>query len=116
MKHPFDLDPADLEVMDLDFEEQLIDDKATQIEGGLIATTLAVGEEGGLTTMAVGEEGGGGIVCISAPCPGSEGGESPPKPIPIDPPLTTLSLNEEGGGPYTKAIAGCEAGGGPIYW
>ena len=117
MKHPFDLDPADLEVMDLDFEEQLIDEKAAQIEGGLIATTLALGEEGGdiLTTLAIGEE-GGDIECISAPCPGSEGGESPPKPIPIDPPVTTLSLNEGGGGPYTKAIAGCEAGGGPIYW
>jgi hypothetical protein len=103
MNHPFDLDAADLEAMDLDFEEQLTDEQAAQIGGGLKATTLALGEEGG------------GIVCISAPCPGSEGGGGfPPGPIPIDPPMTTLALGEEGGGPYTKAWFEC--GGGPIYW
>ncbi|HAX74425.1 MAG TPA: hypothetical protein DCY88_00955 [Cyanobacteria bacterium UBA11372] len=105
MRHPFDLDPADLEAMDLNFEEQLTNEEAAQIGGGLMATTAAVGEEGG------------GIVCISAPCPGSEGGGNPwpPKPIPIDPPpLTTRIQSEEGGGPYTKAW--CEMGGGPIYW
>jgi hypothetical protein len=103
MNHPFDLNPAELEAMDLDFEEQLTDDEAARVGGGLMATTLAVGEEGGE------------IVCISAPCPGSEGGEGyPPKPIPIDPPMTTMALGEEGGGPYTKAWFEC--GGGPIYY
>ncbi|WP_293336472.1 hypothetical protein [Microcoleus sp. CAWBG58] len=101
MNHPFDLDAADLEAMDLDFEEQLTDEEAAQVGGGLKVTTLALGEEGG------------GIVCISAPCPGSEGGESP-RPIPIDPPMTTLALGEESGGPYTKAWFEC--GGRPIYW
>lgn len=101
MNHPFDLDAADLEAMDLDFEEQLTDEQAAQVGGGLKVTTLALGEEGG------------GIVCISAPCPGSEGGESP-HPIPTEPPMTTLALGEEGGGPYTKAWFEC--GGGPIYW
>jgi hypothetical protein len=103
MNHPFDLNPAELEAMDLDFEEQLTDDEAARVGGGLMATTLAVGEEGG------------GIVCISAPCPGSEGGGGyPPKPIPTEPPMTTLALGEEGGGPYTKAWFEC--GGGPIYY
>ncbi|MEG4317475.1 MULTISPECIES: hypothetical protein [unclassified Microcoleus] len=101
MNHPFDLDAADLEAMDLDFEEQLTDEQAAQVGGGLMATTMRVGEEGG------------GIVCISAPCPGSETGEHPPKPMPIDPPMTTMALGEEGGGPYTKAWFEC--GGGPIY-
>jgi hypothetical protein len=103
MNHPFDLDIADLKAMDLDFEETLTDEQAAHIGGALMATTLAIGEEGG------------GIVCISAPCPGSEGGGGyPPKPIPIDPPMTTLALGEEGGGHYTKAWF--EGGGRPIYW
>ncbi|MEG4987716.1 hypothetical protein QUB08_18355 [Microcoleus sp. BR0-C5] len=105
MNHPFDLDIADLEAIDLDFEETLTDEQATRIGGGLMATTLAIGEEGG-----------GGIQCISAPCPGSEGGGGafPPQPIPIDPPMTTLALGEEGGGYYTKAWF--EGGGGPLDW
>lgn len=104
MNHPFDLDIADLEAIDLDFEETLTDEESTRIGGGLMATTLAIGEEGG-----------GGIQCISAPCPGSEGGGGfPPQPIPIDPPMTTMALGEEGGGYYTKAWF--EGGGTPIYW
>lgn len=103
MNHPFDLEPAELAAMDLDFEEELTDEEAASIGGGIMATTLALGEEGG------------GIVCISAPCPGSEtGGGFPPKPIPIDPPMTTLALGEEGGGCYTKAWF--EGGGGAICW
>jgi hypothetical protein len=102
MNHPFDLDAADLEAMDLDFEEQLTDEQAAQVGGGLMATTEALGEEGG------------GIVCISAPCPGSEGGGDPPHPMPIDPPMTTKMSSEEGGGHHTKAWFEC--GGGPIYY
>jgi hypothetical protein len=105
MNHPFDLDPAELEAMDLDFEETLTDEEAAHIGGGIRYTTLALGEEGG----------SGPINCISAPCPGSEGGGGfPERPIPIDPPATTLAIGEEGGGPYTKAWF--EGGGGPIYW
>ncbi|MEG4008363.1 hypothetical protein QUA41_22080 [Microcoleus sp. Pol11C1] len=104
MNHPFDLDIADLEAIDLDFEETLTDEESTRIGGGLRATTLALGEEGG-----------GGIQCISAPCPGSEGGGGFPPPPPIfDPPVTTLAIGEEGGGPYTKAWF--EGGGGPLDW
>jgi hypothetical protein len=103
MNHPFDLNPAELEAIDLDFEEQLTDEEAAHIGGGTDFTTLAVGEEGGE------------IVCISAPCPGSETGGYPPKPIPIDPPdVTTLAIGEEGGGCYTKAWF--ESGGGPLDW
>ncbi|MFB2933953.1 hypothetical protein ACE1B6_01615 [Aerosakkonemataceae cyanobacterium BLCC-F154] len=114
MKHPFDLDPAELELIDLDFSEPLTDEQNAPI-GGAEMTTMAIGEEGG-TTEAFGEEGGDTIVCISAPCPGSESGDHPDKPIPIDPPFptTTKALNEEGGSPYTKALF--EAGGFPICW
>ncbi|NMG21197.1 hypothetical protein [Brasilonema bromeliae] len=98
MNHPFGLDVLDLEAIELNFEDDLNDEEAAQVVGGLTkATTEAVGEEGGtVTTLAVGEE--GGIQCISAPCPGSEGGEKPPKEPPK---ATTLALGEEGG--YTKA-------------
>lgn len=87
MRHPFDLDPTQLEALDLDFEEQLTDEQAAQVGGGrAIATTLALGEEGG---------------CWPQP---------QPEPIPIDPPMTTLALGEEGG--ITDAL--CEDGGEPI--
>jgi|SRR6476661_371581 len=106
MNHPFDLDPAELEAMDLDFGEPLTDEEATHIRGGSSVTTLAVGEEGG----------SGPIQCISAPCPGSEGGGGFPvsRPPVFEPPATTLAIGEEGGGWWTKAWF--EGGGGPIYW
>ncbi|MEG5037203.1 hypothetical protein [Microcoleus sp. AT3-D2] len=105
MNHPFDLDIADLEAIDLDFEETLTDEESTRIGGGIRFTTLAIGEEGG----------GGPIQCISAPCPGSEGGGGFPTPPHIfDPPVTTLAIGEEGGEPYTKAWF--EGGGGPLDW
>lgn len=106
MNHPFDLDPAELEAMDLDFEETLTEEEAAHIGGGIRYTTLALGEEGG----------SGPVQCISAPCPGSEGGGGFPVPLPtpiFDPPATTLAIGEEGGG-YTQAWF--EGGGGPIYW
>jgi hypothetical protein len=100
MNHPFALNVSDLEAIELHFEEELNDEEAAQVLGGLtIATTKAVGEEGGtFTTLAVGEE-GGGIQCISAPCPGSETGENPPKPThpPTKPPVATKAWFEAGG-------------------
>jgi hypothetical protein len=101
MNHPFDLDPAELEAMDLDFGEPLTDEEAAHIRGGTDVTTLAVGEEGGCHP----------IECISAPCPGSEAGGGFPRP-PIDPPMTTHAEGEEGGGPWTKAWF--EGGGSPF--
>ncbi|MFB2977501.1 hypothetical protein [Microseira sp. BLCC-F43] len=87
MSHPFDLDPAELEALDLDFAEQLSHEEAAQVGGGLsIATTRAIGEEGG---------------CWPQP---------EPKPIPIDPCVTTKALGEEGG--ITKALY--ENGGPPL--
>lgn len=88
MKHPFDLTPTELEVMDLDFAEQLIDEQDTPI-GGAQMTTMALGEKGGV------------IKCISAPYPG-ESGERPYQPI------------QERPLPLTRAWF--EAGGVPIYW
>jgi hypothetical protein len=111
MNHPFDLDPADLEAMDLDFEEPLTDEEAAHVGGGIMATSMMVGEEGGgVTSMMVGEEGGG----VTSMMVGEEGGGYPPKPIPIEPPMTTMAIREEGGGYYTKALL--EGGGGPIYY
>ena len=102
MNHPFDLDPAELEALDLDFEETLTDEEAAHVGGGIRYTTLALGEEGG----------GGPIECISAPCPGSEGGGAGFAVRPIDPPATTDAQGEEGGGPWTQAW--WEGGGGPV--
>jgi hypothetical protein len=110
LNHPFALDISDLEDLNLDFE-QLTDKETTEIGGGLMATTKAVGEEGGkppiFTTLALGEEGGdhpGEIECISAPCPGSETGGYPKPPKPPKPPVCTKAWFETGGGPYTKAL------------
>lgn len=95
MRHPFDLDLAELTALDLDFEEPLTDEEAAQVGGGLSIFTLP------------GKESGGG--CL------------PPKPLPkpIDPPIfTTLALGEEGGcgepPPVTTDACGEEGGGEPI--
>lgn len=72
MRHPFDLEISDLENVQLDLEQTLTNEAATKVTGGLVATTLALGEEGG---------------CIF-----------PPIKPPIKPPIyTTLALGEEGG-------------------
>ncbi len=94
MSHPFDLNPSELEAMELDFEHQLTDEEAARVGGGQTTyTTLALGEEGGddcyiakplsfpyskppeFTTKALGEEGGD---------------LAPPE-------VTTLAIGEEGG-------------------
>ncbi|MBW4593897.1 MAG: hypothetical protein KME46_13520 [Brasilonema angustatum HA4187-MV1] len=95
MNHPFGLDVSDLEAIELNFEEELNDEEAAQVLGGSGKfTTEAVGEEGGtVTSLSIGEEGGGGIQCISAPCPGSEGGGNPP----TKPPVTKARFFESGG-------------------
>ncbi len=100
MNHPFELDLSDLKAMDLDFEEQLSDRETAQIGGGKHSE----------------------IVCISAPCPGSETGgkeRKPPwyrkpvrKPPFTKPPVaTTLAIGEEGGGYEVTTLAIGEEGG-----
>jgi len=101
MSHPFDLDPAELEAIDFDFGETPSDALIAPIGGDIILTTLAEGEEGG----------GCPIDCISAPCPGSEGGGGFPVG-PIDDWATTHAIGEEGGG---GTQPWWEGGGGPIY-
>jgi len=103
MDHPFDLDAAQLEAIDFDFEETLSDALIAPIGGGIIFTTLAMGEEGGCHP----------IQCISAPCPGSEGGGAGFGLTPIDDWATTQAMGEEGGGSGTQPW--WEGGGGPIY-
>ena len=88
MRHPFDLDPSELKTVDLDFGEQLTDEEAAQVGGGLtIYTTEAVGEEGG------------GFYPLPYPLPYPYSLPYPkPYPKPIGPPLaTTMALGEEGG-------------------
>jgi hypothetical protein len=73
MRHPFELEISDLEAVNLNIEEELTGEEATQVAGGLVSTTRALGEEGGcfwspiiklpikpptVTTMDLGEEGG----------------------------------------------------------
>ena len=101
MSHPFDLDPAELEAIDFDFGETPSDALIAPIGGDIILTTLAEGEEGG----------GCPIDCISAPCPGSEGGGGFPVG-PIDDWATTHAIGEEGGG---GTQPWWEGGGDPIY-
>jgi len=103
LNHPFNLDISNLEDLNLDLEQQLTEEEAARVGGGLTFTTLALGEEGGdyskfpqpqpgpidppeYTTQALGEEGG-------------DYPEFPqPQPDPIDPPeYTTQALGEEGG-------------------
>jgi hypothetical protein len=105
MNHPFDLDPAELEAIDLDFGDTGIDELIAPWGSEIIVTTLAIGEEGG----------SGPIQCISAPCPGSEGGGEVgfPHPPVFEPPMTTMALGEEGGGPPMTTMALGEEGGDP---
>lgn len=106
MRHPFDLNDSELEALDLDFEEELTEEEAAQVGGGLSLTTLALGEEGGGFPKPI-------------PC------DPPlpfPKPIPLPepephPPIaTTKALGEEGGDdfPVTTLAIGEEGGGYPI--
>jgi hypothetical protein len=96
MRHPFDLNSEELEALELDFEEQLTDEEAERVGGGL---SIAL-------TKALGEDGGGIPICPlpyprpclppdPLPCPNSG---PKPEPKPIKPPIfTTLALGEEGG-------------------
>jgi len=70
MRHPFELELSDLENVNSNLEEKITNEEAGKVLGGStiegrirypkppIYTTLALGEEGGLTTLAIGEEGG----------------------------------------------------------
>ena len=105
MSHPFDLNLSDLEAIEIDFEKQLTDEESAQVSGG------------------------GHIQCISAPCPGSEGGGStrppsfefppikfPPIKFPVgekpskDPPNFTTKAGGEEGGEFTTLALGEEGG------
>jgi hypothetical protein len=102
MSHPFSLSLAELQAIELDFEDDLSDSEASQVGGGHIATTLALGEEGGWQP-------------IPLPYPYPKPIPHYPIPYPIKPPtVTTLALGEEGGFPITQALY--ETGGSVITW
>jgi hypothetical protein len=97
MNHPFALELSDLESIDLEFEEYLTPEDATQVGGLTLATTKALGEEGGTPpfdyyTKAWYEGGGWNYPPYYPP-------NYPPIKPPVDePPIyTTLALGEEGG-------------------
>lgn len=91
MSHPFDLDVSELESIELDFEEELTDEEAAKVGGGISAANPRIGEQGG---------------CIILP--------PTKRPRPINPPIvTTQAVGEEGGEiTYTTLALGEEGGGG----
>lgn len=104
MRHPFDLNPEEIESVDLDFEEPISDEEAERVGGGLsIYTSMAFGEEGGDFPDYPRP------ICppYPLPFPIDEYPKPLPKPIPwpippkpIGPPdVTTLAIGEEGGDP-----------------
>lgn len=109
MRHPFDLALEDLKAStgkvdrlteNLEFEERVPPSEAACVGGRQVATTLALGEEGGSRRWP-----------RIHPYP-----DSKPKQ-PIDPPVyTTLALGEEGGAnpPEVTTLAIGEEGGIPI--
>jgi hypothetical protein len=106
MRHPFDLNSTELETVELEFSEEITSEEAALVGGGLsIATTRALGEEGGYdypikpiepiyTSLAFGEEGGWCPTPLPQPLP-----HPIPEPLPIKPPfeVTTMAIGEEGG-------------------
>ena len=92
MNHPFALNLSDLEAVDLEFEEYLTDEEATQVGGG----------GGRLTTYIYGEEGGYSWGLPSPPHYLGPPIHVPPynQPPTKPPTYTTLALGEEGGGSY----------------
>jgi hypothetical protein len=89
MRHPFDLDPRELEATDLDFEEELTAEEAERVGGGLVATTMALGEEGGSLYPSLPDYPSRPVDPIDT--------TPKPEPKPTEPIYTTLAIGEEGG-------------------
>jgi hypothetical protein len=132
MRHPFD--GVDLPKNDGMTRRTALGAMAAAAAGALglgataraqvVATTLAVGEEGGPMTKALGETGGGNAAVTTEPfgeeagkvtslmTPGLEDGKAP----------ATKAKDEEGGGPSTRAVGeeggpatgALNEGGGPV--
>lgn len=93
MSHPFNLTLADLIKVEIDFEDNITNEEATQVGGGILPGGCVV-------TKALYEDGGYDWTPIKPPI-------KPPVKPPIKPPVicppievTTLALGEEGGGHY----------------
>lgn len=93
MRHPFELDIHALESIDLDFEEELTDEEAAKVGGGISAADPKLGEQGG---------------CI-LPSPVKVKKPQKPKPKEDEIVYTTLAVGEEGGDVTTLAVG--EEGG-----
>lgn len=102
MNHPFDLELRELETLDLEFEEPLSLDEASQVNGSLRLISRSESKVNFKRRPRL----------------------RPPRPIyprpiyPVDPPsATTLALGEEGGWhppQYTTLALGEEGGGYPL--
>lgn len=97
MSHPFNLDICALESMDLDFQEELTDEEAAKVGGGISAADPKLGEQGG---------------CILPPPKNKQNPRKPNKKQPKEEEIvyTTLAVGEEGGDATTLAVG--EEGGG----
>lgn len=98
MKHPFDLSAAELETLDLEFEEDLPLNDPNLVSGGLRFTTQEIGEEGGSSGWLPHLPKGFPPIHIPRP----------PIATPHPPQVTTLALGEEGG--VTTLALGEEGG------
>lgn len=92
MSHPFNLDIRALESMDLDFQEELADEEAAKVGGGISAADPKLGEQGG---------------CILPP---PHKRQNPKKPKDEEIVYTTLAVGEEGGDRVTTLAIGEEGG------
>jgi hypothetical protein len=99
--HPFNLSLPDLEDLDINFQDELTDDEAEQVGGGVFRCGTPPGT--GATTRALGEEGGYWGPAIDMPPVGGGKPEQPPQ-------ATTLAIGEEGGDVMTTMALGEEGG------
>lgn len=94
MSHPFNIDDFEIESLDLDFEEQLTEEEAENVGGGL---TIAPGEP---YPSPYPHYPGPWNYPLPKPFPRPYPYPLPyPKPEPQPPIYTTLAIGEEGGGP-----------------
>lgn len=100
MSHPFELDIHELTALQEGIES-IPDDQAASVQGGSYPTSQTLtavgpnesGESGNVTTLALGEEGG----MSDLPTLDLPGSYPLPYPQPSGPTATTYAIGEEGG-------------------
>lgn len=92
MSHPFDLELSDLAAIELYFAEELTDEEAATVRGGITAATPEIGEQGERIKQSP----------WKPKYPRQPKGKGKPKDE--DPIFTTLALGEEGGSPHLPYV------------